>query len=139
MLTKALVVGTIIQIAAASWLDGDDNIDRPGGDMLKFPIHLVANDPPSKCGQLCLDTPDCVAWAYCKRAKCDPKVPLCYLKSTVTTQSWNGSMVRLPSCVWLVCVRRRGCRPPSFFVFYTRVYQLAKYPSTHLIHLYAFI
>ena len=94
MLIRALAAAAIIQIVATSWLDGDDSVDRPGGDMLKAPIHLGANDPPEKCAMLCLETSDCVAWAYCKRARCDHKVPLCYLKNTITPQSWDTDVVR---------------------------------------------
>ena len=105
MIRVLLAAAALFPLAASSWLDGDDSVDRPYGDMLKAPIRLFANDPPSQCAQLCLDTSDCVAWAYCKTAKCDPKIPLCYLKSTVTPQSWNDSIVRLNrACIFRVVV-----------------------------------
>ena len=110
MIRILLTAAALVALAASSWLDGDDNVDRPSGDMLKTPIRLFANDPPSQCAQLCLDTSDCVAWAYCKRARCDPEIPLCFLKSTVTSQRWNDAVVRqicAGAFLRVVCVRAK--------------------------------
>ena len=88
------VLSLLILKAESAWEDGDDGIDRAGGNLDHMPLPLDAFDPPALCAQICQSNPVCVAWAYSK-PNCDGQShPNCYLKGTVTTQSLNNCMVR---------------------------------------------
>lgn len=89
----SLLCALLLAGASASWMDGDDCVDRPMGDLPDMPIPLRSTQPASVCASLCLNSSQCVAWAYSK-ASCDSEsTPYCYLKSTVPAQSYDPCKV----------------------------------------------
>ena len=77
----------------ARWLDGDDGVDRANGDLPGMPIDFTVLQPASDCAQLCLNTTKCVAWAYVKGDCGGAGNPQCYMKATVTNQTYNPCRV----------------------------------------------
>ena len=77
----------------ASWMDGDDCVDRPKGDLPNMPISLQSTQPASVCASFCQNNSQCAAWVYSK-ASCDSEsTAYCSLKSTVPEQSYNPCKV----------------------------------------------
>ena len=82
-------------VAAGSWLDGDDGVDRPYGDLPDMPItNMSCSAVARDCATLCAGCRQCVAWAF-RKPDCSSRVtPLCYLKGTLMEQSYNSDIVR---------------------------------------------
>ena len=80
--------------AADGWLDGDDGVDRPNGDLPNMPItNMSCSTAASACAALCADSSRCVAWAF-RKPNCSSRVnPLCYLKGELMKQSYNSDIV----------------------------------------------
>lgn len=77
----------------ASWQNGDDNVDRPYGDLPGMPVVLNISQPASVCAEMCQSNAQCVAWAYVK-ADCEGSSnPQCYLKAVVMKQMYNPCRV----------------------------------------------
>ena len=84
----------LLSCVTCSWLNGDDGVDRPGGNLPGMPI-LSRTQSASACAQLCERTPLCLAWAYSK-ADCGRETsPHCNLKATVSEQTYNPCIVSL--------------------------------------------
>ena len=90
-----LYVLCLLSCVTCSWLDGDDGVDRPGGNLPEMAI-LNRTLSASACAQLCERNPLCLAWAYSK-ADCGGETsPHCNLKATVSEQAYNPCKVSLP-------------------------------------------
>ena len=77
----------------ADWLDGDQDVDRPYGDLAGMPVSLAANAAPRECALRCQANSSCVAWAYCSAASVGAPTPVCYLKETVEPQKYSPGKV----------------------------------------------
>lgn len=98
MFSVALLLVAFIG-AEASWEDGNDGTDRPGGDLTLTPMILNPTAVPRLCAQLCAATDLCVAWSFVKPG-CEANVteyPLCWLKGKLTSQVLNTCRV----CVYV--------------------------------------
>ena len=85
----------LLSCVTCSWLDGDDGVDRPEGNLPDMPIFLNRTQPASTCAQLCKRNPHCLAWAYSK-ADCEREAsPHCNLKATIPKQAYNPCRVSL--------------------------------------------
>lgn len=81
-------------VAAGSWLDGDDGVDRPYGDLPNMPItDMSCSAVASDCAALCAGDSQCVAWAFRKPDCSAGENPLCYLKGKLMEQSYNPAVV----------------------------------------------
>jgi hypothetical protein len=74
---------------SSDYLDGDDGVDRPYGDLPNQPTILAAGTQPRDCANLCLQTSACVCWAWIKGAN----PPQCYLKNQLITPIANSERV----------------------------------------------
>ena len=93
MLLFALLSFLVLK-AESAWENGDDGIDRVGGNLDQMPIPFDTLDPPELCAKICQTNPDCVAWVYAKPDCNEQNKPSCFLKGTITAQSLNSCMVR---------------------------------------------
>ena len=92
---KFLLVVVLSAVCSADWQDGNDGVDRLGGDLTNMPIALKTGSAPEDCAQLCYSSSQCKAWAFCKPNCGGSTDPQCYLKANVTQQSLNPCRVRL--------------------------------------------
>lgn len=76
---------------SCSWQNGDDGVDRSGGDLPNMPVNSVAG--PSDCAAMCDKNSDCVAWAYGKSSCEGSTSTSCWLKNAVMPQSLNSCRV----------------------------------------------
>ena len=99
LLLVLLFLSVCIAVCKADWQDGNDGVDRLGGDLPNMPISLKTGSAPKDCAQLCYSSSQCKAWAFCKPNCGGSTGPQCYLKVNVTQQSLN------PCRVWkfLLC------------------------------------
>ena len=51
----------------ADWLDGDQDVDRPYGDLTGMPVFLAANAAPRDCALRCQANSSCVWHAVCNK------------------------------------------------------------------------
>ena len=119
---SVLFLATLLTVAASSWIDGNDGVDRPGGDLADMPIFLKSTQLASVCAQLCQNNSQCVAWSYSK-ADCK-ETPYCNLKSKVSQQTYDPCKVcsyfyNIRSSVWHTMPQVSGVKnaqlePPAF-------------------------
>lgn len=114
---------TVLSSAAASWMDGDDGVDRPFGDLPDMPIVLNHTQPVSACARLCQNNSQCASWAYSKAGCGDSTTPYCYLKGAIPDQSYNpcrvGKRNRSTVCdlsffLQVSGVKNASLQPPAF-------------------------
>lgn len=79
--------------AAALWMDGDDGVDRPYGDLPDMPIVLNVTQPVHACARLCQNDLQCMSWAFSKPDCGGETTPYCYLKDVIPEQSYNPCRV----------------------------------------------
>lgn len=87
----ATAVAALLTVIDGSWIDGNDGIDRPKGDLPGMPIILDNEQSASVCAQLCASNTQCKAWSFYKS---DCGHPSCYLKDSISQQSYNPCMVK---------------------------------------------
>ena len=82
-----LLLLTLALLAKADWLDGNDGVDRPNGDLPGMPVALKNGSAPRDCAAMCRDSAECEAWAFLKQ-NCGGNTdrPQCFLKAAVTNQ-----------------------------------------------------
>lgn len=96
MAASLCLLALLCVLVAGKWQDGNDGVDRSGGDLPESPYTLNTTAVPEDCASMCWVREQCVAWSYGKPA-CDnihQIVPLCWLKSNVPPQSLNKCRVR---------------------------------------------
>ena len=88
-----VVLSACIAFCNADWQDGNDGVDRLGGDLPNMPISLKSGPAPKDCAQLCYSSSQCKAWVFSKPNCSASPGPQCFLKATVTQQSVNPCRV----------------------------------------------
>ena len=86
----ALVTSTLGQ-----W-SGNNDVDRPYGDLPGMPITMDNDGQPSDCAKMCAthEAAQCKAWVYVKPFCDGQSRPLCYLKAQLMPQEYKQCRVR---------------------------------------------
>ena len=92
---SVLVFTALVSLTGGSWSDGHDSVDRPKGDLPGMPVFLGRDQSARACAQLCASSWQCAAWSYRKADCWDEKAPSCYLKDSVSQQTYNPCMVNI--------------------------------------------
>ena len=97
LLTTVFLALVTVHGVRCSWRDGDNGVDRVGGDLPNMPIRSVGS--PGDCADACGKNSDCVAWAFGTSGCGGLNTTACWLKNAVMPQSLDPCRV---SCFLVV-------------------------------------
>ena len=94
-ISLALLALSVPRRASGDWLDGNDGVDRPNGDLPGMPVALKNGSAPRDCASLCSQSAECKAWAFVKQNCGGSAQPQCFLKALIPPQAKLDCRVRL--------------------------------------------
>lgn len=91
LLTTVFLALATVGGVRCSWRDGDNGVDRRGGDLPNMPISSVGS--PGDCSDACDKNSGCVAWAFGTSGCGGSNSTACWLKNALMPQSLDSCRV----------------------------------------------
>ena len=95
-LTPGVLLLALLALLApiqGDWLDGNDGVDRYGGNLPGTPTSMNSSSQPRDCALRCRSNPACKAWVFVKGNCGSSKDPMCQQKGAINPQSRNPCVV----------------------------------------------